>query len=264
MTNTSQKEVYLHCSGSGSEGKTFRGAKKVSSDKHFGSPARDRAGVAFRLVLASGSPRRREILRSTGIPFEVVAPRDVDETAARGRARDVAKTLAKWKAEAVLGRLRLAPGYLTPELRVLGADTVVAVGEGDAEEILGKPESEEDGRRMLRRLSSRAHFVFTGVAVATPDRGTVVDVEQSEVRFRRLEPHDIEWYLQTGEPRDKAGAYGIQGHGERWVEGFLGCFLNIVGLPLVRTLRLLGVAPSSGCPCPCADHPLQRGRPGCM
>jgi septum formation protein len=188
------------------------------------------ADTDLRLVLASQSPRRAELLRRLGLDFEV-APADVDETHAPAEPPNAyAERLAREKAISILGRY--------PDATVIGSDTVVVL-EGD---VLGKPQDDGDAVRMLLRLSGRSHEVFTGVAVAS-SRGTVSAVERVDVRFREITARECEAYVATGEPRDKAGAYGIQGFGSVLVEGIRGDFFAVMGLPIARTvslLRLLG------------------------
>jgi septum formation protein len=179
------------------------------------------------LILASQSPRRRELLRAAGIAFRVVVP-DVEESwgaAPRGRYADLARRAALAKASEVAGRER---GM------VLGADTIV-VCEG---EILGKPADEGDARRMLRKLSGRRHRVYTGVALVDGSR-RVVGYERTEVAFRALSKKQIDWYVSTGEPMDKAGSYAIQGTGAALVRAVRGCYTNVIGLPLPKVLDLL-------------------------
>ena len=158
-----------------------------------------------------------------GIPFRVVAPVGVDERPLDGETPpDLAARLAAEKARSVEGD------------PVLAADTVVDV-DG---EILGKPVDAEDARRMLRRLSGRTHLVHTGVAVRSGD-GVELEVVTTSVRFTPLTPEAIEWYLATGEPLDKAGAYAIQGAGGAFVEEIQGSVSNVIGLPLHTVVRLL-------------------------
>jgi septum formation protein len=185
----------------------------------------------MRLVLASQSPRRRELLASAGIEAEVRVAA-VDEGVRPGeRASDYVRRLAREKAEAVPA----APGEI-----VLAADTAVVL----ADEILGKPLDDEDARRMLRALSGRTHFVVTGVhgiavtSTGAPPRSETVAVS-SAVRFMTLSEERIAWYVATGEPRDKAGAYAVQGSGGSLVRGVAGSVSNVVGLPLPETLALL-------------------------
>ena len=174
------------------------------------------------LVLASGSPRRRELLSQLGLSFDVVVP-DIDETPRPGeRAVELVRRLALEKAAAVAGD------------PVLAADTTVEV-DG---EILGKPRDADDARRMLRRLSGRSHKVHTGVAVRGGGR-IATDVATTIVTFVPLTPPVLQWYVDTGEPFDKAGAYAIQGTGGVLVEGVRGSVSNVVGLPLTSVARLL-------------------------
>ncbi|MFL6202493.1 MAG: Maf family protein [Thermoanaerobaculia bacterium] len=175
------------------------------------------------LILASGSPRRRELLEGLGVRFQV-RPVDLDESPRPGEApRDYVLRLAIEKAAAQAG-----PGEL-----VLAADTTVVV-DG---EILAKPLDDEDARRMLRRLAGREHSVLTGIALHGPG-GEAAEVDESLVRFAPLSDAEIDWYVATGEPRDKAGAYAIQGLGSLFVEGVEGNWSNVVGLPVPRMYRL--------------------------
>lgn len=180
------------------------------------------------LVLASGSPRRLQLLASIGLDCEV-SPVDIDETPRPGEApADYARRLAEEKATVAV--TRHAPGRL-----VLAADTVVAIGE----EILGKPADPADAARMLRRLSGRSHAVHTAVA-ASRDGATSMRLSSSEVTFRTLLNHEIDAYVATGEPLDKAGAYGIQGLAAIFVTRLCGSYSGVVGLPLCETAELLG------------------------
>ncbi len=182
-----------------------------------------------RVVLASSSPRRRELLSLIGIAH-TVSPAELDETALPGEApQPHAERLARAKAAAVAERLGDDPGIV-----VVGADTIVVV-DGD---ILGKPGDEAAAAAMLRRLAGRSHTVFTAVAVAR-DRRLVSGVESVGVTFRPLSDEDITRYIATGEPMDKAGAYGIQGYGATIVEGVVGDYFAVMGLALGRVVRLL-------------------------
>jgi septum formation protein len=184
------------------------------------------------LVLASASPRRADLLTQVGIAYEVRVS-DVAEEADEPGAdpADVAETHARQKAQDVAGG---APGRL-----VLGADTVVVL-DG---RVLGKPADEADARGMLRALSGRAHEVITGVALALDAGGGPVLLAQAHVRtrvvFRELSDAEIEAYVASREPMDKAGGYGIQGRGALLVHEIEGCYFNVVGLPLSRTWALL-------------------------
>ncbi len=177
-----------------------------------------------RLVLASASPRRAALLSALGIPFRVVVS-GVDESLRPGEdGSAAAERLARAKAEAVSG----ADG-----LPVLGADTVVLCDGA----ILGKPESAADAARMLRALGGRTHEVVTGVALAAA--GTVRSgVERTEVRFASLSEAQIDWYVSTGEPFDKAGAYHVDGGGAAFIESLSGSPSNVAGLPVRLLLRL--------------------------
>jgi septum formation protein len=177
------------------------------------------------LILASASPRRAELLTAAGIPFEV-RPAHVDETLLPGEdARTYAARLAVEKARAIATYADGRP--------VLAADTVV-VTDG---QVLGKPVDADDARRMLRLLSGRAHEVLTAVALLSrgPNESEPrmdAQIESTTVQFRPLETAEIEWYVSTGEPSDKAGAYAIQGLASRFVTRIEGSYSNVVGLPV--------------------------------
>ena len=179
-----------------------------------------------RVVLASGSPRRHELLNLVGIAHEV-RPANIDETL---RPRETphrhAERLAREKASAIATR--------DPNLVTIGADTIVVVNR----KILGKPASVEQAATMLRQLSGREHKVVTAIAVS---RGKKLRsaVEEVRVRFRTLRAEEIEGYIATGEPMDKAGAYGIQGYGATIVECVNGDYFSVMGLPLARLVGLL-------------------------
>ena len=176
-----------------------------------------------KIILASSSPRRAEILRSVGWPFEIV-PASVDESLSDGdEPISYVTRLARAKAEA--GSRELVPGAL-----VLGADTTVVVDR----EILGQPRDAADARRMLKLLSGRWHEVITGVALLRSgvDDSGVVGHETTRVRFSRLSDEEIDWYVATDEPTGKAGAYAIQGRAALFIEEIQGDYLNIVGLPV--------------------------------
>jgi septum formation protein len=182
--------------------------------------------TAPRIILASSSPRRRELLTLIGIPH-VVQPADIDETVLAGEhPAPHAERLARGKAAVVAAR--------EPEAIVIGADTIVVV-DGD---ILGKPRDEAGAAAMLRSLSGRAHVVLTAVAVARGER-VESGVESVDVWFRALSDAEIERYIATREPMDKAGAYGIQGYGATIVERIDGDYFAVMGLALGRMVRLL-------------------------
>jgi septum formation protein len=188
------------------------------------------------LILASASPRRRELLTQAAVPFTVDAA-DVNEDRLPDEAAAAyVQRLAVEKAQAVWNRRRVEETADDP-LIVLGADTAV-VSEGN---ILGKPANGADARRMLQLLSGRTHAVLTGLAVVTR-RGVVSDVEVTQVTFNVLHYAEIDAYVATGEPLDKAGAYAIQGYAARWIPRIEGCYFNVVGLPIARTIALLAEA----------------------
>lgn len=183
----------------------------------------------MRLILASASPRRCDLLWDAGYAFDV-DPAHVDESEAAGEApRDYVRRVAALKARAVAAR--------HPGRTVLAADTTVVV---DAL-MLAKPVDDDDARRMLRLLSGRAHLVLTGVVVCAAG-GEWSEVAESRVRFRVLEPVDIDWYVATGEPHDKAGAYAVQGLAARFVDAVEGSYSNVVGLPVGVARGLLAAA----------------------
>jgi septum formation protein len=184
------------------------------------------SGTSVRVVLASQSPRRRELLTLIGVPHDVV-PADVDETPFSHEAPAAyTERLARAKAAAVAHRF--------PDAVTIGSDTTVVI-DGM---ILGKPDDAADARRVLRILSGRTHTVHTAVAVARGD-AVVSGVEDVAVTFRRLDDDEIASYVATGEPMDKAGSYGIQGYGATIVERIDGDYFAVMGLPLVRLTRLL-------------------------
>ena len=187
----------------------------------------------MRLILASNSPRRRELLRNAGIDFEV-CPSNVQELRREGEAPEVfARRTAREKAQEVAGRF--PPGTI-----VLGADTIVVIDD----RILGKPSGAEEARRFLSILSGATHHVITGICVArSPNAIAAVEHEVTRVTFRRLDEDDISQYVRSGEPMDKAGAYGIQGLASKFVPRIEGCYFNIVGLPVARVWEMLRSLP---------------------
>ena len=191
------------------------------------------------LILASASPRRRELLAQAGYLFEVQAS-SVDESRRSGEdAIRFATRLAREKAEQVAQQVAQQvfaqrPSSGQPTL-VLGADTVV-VCDG---EILGKPVDAADATRMLLLLSGRTHHVVTGVAVVGGAKVVEVAAEVTQVTVRTLSPQKIAEYVASGEPMDKAGAYAIQGYAARWIPRISGCYFNVVGLPLALVASLL-------------------------
>jgi septum formation protein len=176
------------------------------------------------VILASQSPRRRELLALIGVEHEV-RPADIDETYLPGEAPHAhAERLARGKASALRA----------PDSVVIGSDTIVVV-DGD---VLGKPKDAADAARMLRRLSGRSHIVITAVAVAWQGR-LESEVEEVGVTFHAMTDAEIDAYIKTGEPMDKAGAYGIQGYGATIVERVDGDYFAVMGLPLQRLIRII-------------------------
>jgi len=183
------------------------------------------------LILASASPRRRELLAQAGYRF-VVDPASIPESLRPGEdAIRFATRLAREKAEEVFARHASS----TAPVVVLGADTVV-VCDG---EVMGKPVDAGDAQRMLLLLSGRTHQVVTGVAVVWGPGSAEVAAEITQVTMRTLSPQEIAAYAATGEPMDKAGAYAIQGYAARWIPRIQGCYFNVVGLPLSLVAALL-------------------------
>ena len=179
-----------------------------------------------KVILASGSPRRRELLGQMGVGFEIDVP-DVDEHVS-GTPDKMVALLAGRKARAVAKKYE---GGL-----IVAADTLVALDDN----ALGKPEDDEDAKRMLRALSGRTHDVYTGVCVMNAATGeAMVCAERTGVVFRKLTDAEIDAYVATGEPRDKAGAYAIQGGAGAFVTGYVGSRTNVIGLPVERLDEML-------------------------
>jgi septum formation protein len=180
------------------------------------------------LILASASARRAELLTAAGFTFRVLAA-DVDETAHPGeRPEEYVRRVARAKAHAVRDRLN------TNNAAILGADTTVVV----SGQMLGKPVDAADAARMLRALAGATHEVLTGVVLLASGREEV-EVVCSRVRFIPLSPEEIDWYIASGEPDGKAGAYGIQGRAARFVERIEGSWSNVVGLPVATVYQML-------------------------
>jgi len=183
----------------------------------------------MRLILASGSPRRAEILQSVGLPF-IVLSSAVDETPIPGEtAQEMVRRLAAAKAELVAQRA-VGPAI------IVAADTVVTLDNT----VFGKPRTTEDARQMLEKLAGRTHSVITGVAlIRLPDVERREFHEITHVQFGPLDDEEITRYLASGEPFDKAGAYAIQGRAGRYITRIEGCYYNVVGLPLARLCAAL-------------------------
>jgi septum formation protein len=180
------------------------------------------------LVLASASPRRSELLTQAGFRFQIHPAHIPEDPQPNEDPIHYVTRLAREKAEAVFAKLA------NPEITVLGADTTVTLDN----HILGKPENPEDAARMLRLLSGRTHRVITGVSLVTAHR-TQTAAEVTAVQFLTISEAEIQQYIATGEPNDKAGAYAIQGHAARWIPRIEGCYYNVVGLPISLVSTLL-------------------------
>ena len=185
----------------------------------------------MRVVLASKSPRRREILSMLGVKFDILSA-DADESSAITDPALLVKELSLRKGRAVRELLK-AEGAWDEKTLIIASDTVVAA----KGEILGKPQDDADAARMLRMLSGSAHHVVSGVALLWGDR-EIADAEQTAVRFAAMSEKDIEWYVKSGEPADKAGAYAVQGLASLFIEGLDGDYFNVVGLPVHRLNNL--------------------------
>lgn len=171
------------------------------------------------LILASQSPRRQQILRDAGFEFEV-RPSGVEEVRAAGESpKDYVLRLARDKARSIAAR----PGDI-----VLAADTIVVL----RGEVLEKPVDAADATRMLKMLSARTHEVLTGICLLRPADAEIVDIARTKVHFVRMSPGEIQDYVDSGEPMDKAGAYGIQGLASKYIRRIEGCYFNVVGLPV--------------------------------
>jgi septum formation protein len=195
----------------------------------------------MKLILASSSPRRAEILRNAAIEFEV-RPSSVEELPATNESPEA---MVARLAEAKAGLVAREFGAGRDSVIVLGADTAVVLDH----EIFGKPGDAASARSMLQALSGRTHRVLTGISlVSVPDGATRTAVESTDVTLARLTREEIEDYIRSGEPFDKAGGYAIQGRAGRYITRIEGCFFNVVGLPLARLyalLRSLGWTPDS-------------------
>jgi len=193
-----------------------------------------------KLILASSSPRRAEILTAVGWPFTAVTA-GIDETRRPNEQPvDYVQRLAKEKAEAVASSLESG--------LVLGADTTVVV----EKTLLGQPHDQEDARRMLRLLSGKWHEVLTGVAIVRLSGESKVDYETTRVRFAEMSEKEIGWYISTGEPKGKAGAYAVQGAAALFIAEIQGDYFNIVGLPIRLVFEMVKAMSS--------PHPESRGQ----
>ena len=190
--------------------------------------------LPHKLILASGSPRRLELLRQAGIEPDHLMPTDVDETPRRAEhPRTLARRLSREKAEAARKALKGDPQW--PNRFILSADTVVARGR----RVLDKTELVNEASSALYMLSGRTHRVYTGICLVTPNDALRQKVVETRVRFKRLSRMEVESYLASGEWRNKAGGYAIQGLAGAFVAKLVGSYSNVVGLPLLETVNLL-------------------------
>ena len=181
----------------------------------------------MRVILASKSPRRREILAMLGVKFEILSA-DADESSDITAPEALVRELALRKGRATRELLR-ERGEWNNDTLIIASDTVVAT-DG---EILGKPRDERDAARMLRALSDSTHRVISGVALLCGER-EIADFDSTGVRFGKMSAEDIDWYVRSGEPNDKAGAYAVQGLASLWIKGLEGDYFNVVGLPVYK------------------------------
>ena len=184
--------------------------------------------MTVRFVLASSSPRRRELLKSIGLEFDVV-PSHIPEVRGKGETpEEYVARLSREKARAIAEK--------HPDRWVIAADTTVVLGD----QVLEKPVDDADAKRMLSAISGDTHVVFTGVTLRRIEPVYAdTHVTMTEVRMLPMTPHDIDWYVATGEPRDKAGAYAAQGLGGMFIDSIHGSFTNVVGLPLASLFQML-------------------------
>ncbi|MBQ9757951.1 MAG: septum formation protein Maf [Clostridia bacterium] len=183
------------------------------------------------IILASGSPRRQELLRMLGLRFEVIVDKTPEPDISFDNIEENVCALASFKGENVIKKLEKDKGYI-----VIAADTIVAIGG----KVLGKPKDEEDAFKMLSALSGNMHCVFTGVFVKDTETGKESSFfEKTEVFFKKLDINEIKDYIRTREPMDKAGSYGIQNLGSIFVEKINGDYFNVVGLPVSKLAGVL-------------------------
>ncbi|MDD4357311.1 MAG: Maf family protein [Smithellaceae bacterium] len=184
--------------------------------------------LSFPLILASASPRRKELLHSVGLKFKIIES-DVDESYIAGESpQSHVRRLSRAKAAAIAKQ--------NPKALVLGADTIVVIDDL----ILGKPKNKKQAREMMQRLNDRRHIVFTGFTIARAFSGlSKTRVIRSAVRFKKISAEEMDWYANCSEPYDKAGGYAVQGMGAYFIKAIHGSYTNVIGLPLCETLEEL-------------------------
>lgn len=197
----------------------------------------------FQFVLASGSPRRKELLQSVGIYFQKVSPRVDEGVRPKELPKALVKRLSFEKASEVMNRVSTRASFENKKLFVLGADTIVFLS--DSNRILGKPKNRVDAVRMLKMLSNRAHWVYTGYTLIYRDSSGKVKRKTrgigTRVRFRPLSLSEIQEYIRSGEPMDKAGSYAAQGKGMTLIQSISGSYTNVVGLPVAEVLKDISI-----------------------
>lgn len=180
------------------------------------------------LILASQSPRRRYLLEQAGLTFSVIPSLFDEDSVQLTNPEEMVTTLAEAKANEIAAR--------HPDCWVIGADTIVTIGDS----ILGKPGDPEKARQMLKRLSGQTHTVYTGFAIVCKKKqASINEAIETEVTFKNLSQEEIDWYIHTGEPFDKAGAYAVQGMGTFLVKRINGSYTNVVGLPVCEVIEML-------------------------
>ncbi|QSQ09527.1 Septum formation protein Maf [Koleobacter methoxysyntrophicus] len=180
-----------------------------------------------KIILASASPRRKQLLEQMKLKFEVIPSNIFEDYQENREPEEVARDLAERKATDI--------ARISEDSLVIGADTVVFL-----DEILGKPKDEREALKILKKLSGKTHYVITGIAVIdSSTKKLVVDHEKTAVKMKKISEEEIKAYISTGEPMDKAGAYGIQGLGSVFVEEIHGCYFNVVGLPISKLYSIL-------------------------
>lgn len=189
---------------------------------------RNMVTAAPQLILASQSPRRRYLLEQAGLTFAVIPSTFDEDSVQLTNPADYVKTLAGAKADEIAGQY--------PDSWVIGADTIVTIDGA----ILGKPGTPDEARHMLERLSGQSHFVYTGYSIVCKNKpACICEAIKTDVQFKALTADEIDWYIQTGEPFDKAGAYAIQGLGTFLVRRINGSYTNVVGLPVCEVIEAL-------------------------
>lgn len=187
----------------------------------------------MRIILASNSPRRKELLSQIGLNFEIT-PSDFEENSVDMPPEELVQHFAYMKAKDIFDKLKQSKEQQEDTL-IIGSDTIVYLDNI----IMGKPQNEQEAFSMLKRLSDKAHYVMSGLSVFQLSSGkSITEYEVTRVKIKSLSDKEILNYIRTGEPMDKAGSYAIQGIGSIFVEGIEGCYFNVMGLPIFRLCRI--------------------------